>query len=130
MVLLSPHTTNCQGEDDLMQTIESNAKKRKIEVAACNWWEAVGGYSETKIFASAFPWLFPGGQGDIKDASEFPVDRGSRMLYKDARFIKDPVYTFFANSTSTHQEFQHLAGGFVIPFRQCTWESRGTQRFN
>jgi hypothetical protein len=33
---------------------------------------------ETKIFASAFPWLFPGGQGDIKDASEIPVKTGNK----------------------------------------------------
>jgi hypothetical protein len=56
---------------------------------------------ETKIFASAFPWLFPGGQGDIKDASGEFVRLGNKdVILQGCRFIKDPVYTFFSTTTS------------------------------
>jgi len=33
-------------------------------------------FSDTKIFCLAFPWLFPGGIGDIKESREYNVDVG------------------------------------------------------
>jgi hypothetical protein len=33
-------------------------------------------YSDTKLFCLAFPWLFPGGMGDIKESRERDVDIG------------------------------------------------------
>jgi hypothetical protein len=104
-----------------MQTIESNAKKRKIEVA----WPATGEKGcwwifETKIFASAFPWLFPGGQGDIKDASEISCKTGIKdVILQGCQVHQGPC---LPSSPTIHPapKFQHLASGFVFPFRQCT----------
>jgi Helitron helicase-like domain at N-terminus len=61
---------------------------------------AVSEYDNTHIFAGAFPWLFPGGYGDIKDhenAEKVIAEWGQRLLYyEDARFAKDKLFCFFA----------------------------------
>jgi hypothetical protein len=60
----------------------------------------VSEYGDTRIFARAFPWLFPGGYGDIKDydnADENLASWGRRLLYyEDGRFAKDKLFCFFA----------------------------------
>lgn len=58
--------------------------------------EPISEYSTTRIFARAFPWLFPGGVGDVKD---YPGDmkEWAKMLnyYEDGRFTKDKFWCFF-----------------------------------
>lgn len=51
-----------------------------------------------KLFCEAFPWLFPGGIGDMNDrGKEWASKWGRRMLlYEDGRFASDPVFCFFA----------------------------------
>lgn len=59
--------------------------------------DPISEYSTTRIFARAFPWLFPGGYGDVKD---FPGDmkEWAKVLnyYDDGRFTKDKFWCFFA----------------------------------
>ena len=81
----------------------------------------VSEYGPTRIFARAFPWLFPGGFGDIKDfpRSELAAaDWGRRLLfYEDGRFAKDKIFSFFAlNYTVRHR---NASGGkfFVDHFQ-------------
>ena len=62
---------------------------------------AVNEYDKTsKLFCKAFPWLFPGGKGDINDYSEVKetVDQWMKRLlyYQDGRFAKDKMWAFFA----------------------------------
>jgi hypothetical protein len=56
-------------------------------------------YSDTKLFCLAFPWLFPGGMGDIKESQERDVDIGewaeNLLFYEDGRFAKDNLWCFF-----------------------------------
>ena len=57
-------------------------------------------HGDTKIFALAFPWLFPGGHGDCVDrqrTDNLSVEKWGRILlgYKDGRFQCDPVFSFF-----------------------------------
>jgi hypothetical protein len=56
-------------------------------------------YSDTKLFCLAFPWLFPGGMGDIKESRERDVDIGewaeNLLFYEDGRFAKDNLWCFF-----------------------------------
>ena len=65
-------------------------------------WPSVGDtpvneYSETKIFALAFPWLFPGGEGDVNDYPGDITEWGKNMLfYQDGRFDNDEYFSFFA----------------------------------
>ena len=76
--------------------------------------EAVNEYSDTKIFARAFPWLFPGGFGDPKDFPQSLGDWGTLMLfYEDTRFAVDKIFTFFAlNYIVRHRN--STSGGFFI----------------
>lgn len=59
----------------------------------------VNEYDDTRIFARAFPWLFPGGYGDIKDFENSEANLaswGRRLLYyEDGRFAADKLFVFF-----------------------------------
>jgi len=58
--------------------------------------EPVSEFGDKKIFAMAFPWLFPGGFGDIKDFTGSMTTWGRNMLhYEDGRFATDKMFSFF-----------------------------------
>lgn len=86
---------------------------------------AVSEYSGKNIFAGAFPWLFPGGYGDINETSkESERTWGRRMLqYQDSRFMKDPVFTFFANNYITRQLNSSSGKWFVESFQDNSPET-------
>jgi hypothetical protein len=67
--------------------------------------DPVDEYGDKRIFALSFPWLFPGGLGDIKDFPGSMNTWGRNMLYyKDARFTTDKIFSFFAmNYISRHR---------------------------
>lgn len=71
--------TNVQGTDKIIADTLREATRRspKAKFISCEWpsqsTEPVCEWS-TRIFANAFPWLFPGGIGDVKD---FPRSRKS-----------------------------------------------------
>jgi hypothetical protein len=52
-----------------------------------------------KIFCLAFPWLFPGGIGDIKESRECDINIAdwaqNLIFYEDGRFAKDNLWCFF-----------------------------------
>ena len=56
-------------------------------------------FSDTKIFCLAFPWLFPGGIGDIKDSRLYELELAdwaeNLLYYQDGRFAKDKLWFFF-----------------------------------
>ena len=54
--------------------------------------------SRGKLFVQAFPWLFPGGLGDIKDYPTTSIANwGAHLLmYEDGRFAKDEFFCFYA----------------------------------
>jgi hypothetical protein len=104
---------------DMMRTIHTHGRKRKFDIA----WpsasdKAVSEYSDTKIFSASFPWLFPGGIGDISDTpKKFENDWGPRMLqYTDARFLCDPVFVFYANNYVTRRQNSSTGKWFVDTF--------------
>lgn len=75
-------------------------------------------YGETKIFALAFPWLFPGGIGDFVDrrrTDRLSVEKWGRMLlgYKDGRFQTDPVFSFFALNYIQRRQNQDQGSVYV-----------------
>lgn len=93
---ISPDDTTIN--DTLQQCVGNSPEKQQINVA---WPEIsekpVNEYSDSKIFCRAFPWLFPGGFGDPIDYPQSIGQWGSQMLfYEDARFIADPIFSFFA----------------------------------
>ena len=77
----------------------------------------VSEYGDVRIFARAFPWLFPGGYGDIRDfpnSERVIPEWGKRLLYyEDGRFAKDKLFCFFAlNYIIRHRN--STAGKFFI----------------
>ena len=66
-------------------------------------------YRGTPIFSNAFPWLFPGGIGDL-DENKLSIPGyaakwlKTMILYFDGRFCKDPTFCFYAlNFKQRHQ---------------------------
>lgn len=81
--------------------------------------QAISEYGNTKIFCLAFPWLFPGGIGDVKD---FPgnniKDWGQMMLYyEDGRFAKDKIFCFYAMNYIIRQRNSTSGSFFVNTFQ-------------
>jgi len=56
-------------------------------------------FSNTKLFCLAFPWLFPGGVGDIKECRKYELEitdwAQNLLYYQDGRFAKDKLWSFF-----------------------------------
>jgi hypothetical protein len=50
--------------------------------------KSISEFSDTKICFLAFPWLFPGGIGDIKESREYDIDIAdwaqNLLFYKDS----------------------------------------------
>ena len=84
--------------DSLQEVVDKSPVKKNITVD----WPAVSSlpvseYGDKKIFALAFPWLFPGGIGDAKDYPGKEPEWGKHLLfYEDGRFAQDQVFCFFA----------------------------------
>lgn len=79
--------------------------------------QPVDEYSDKKIFALAFPWLFPGGFGDVID---FKGDLGTwghnLIYYEDARFATDKLFSFFALNYITRHRNSAKSNWFISDF--------------
>lgn len=67
---------------------------------------------ETRLFVMGFPWLFPGGTGDISDYSNCHTSDSDwiNMLlhYRDGRFVADHQFCFYAlNYIQRKQNLSH-----------------------
>lgn len=84
--------------NELQAEVRASKKKKEINMKWPKLSEKpVNEYSEKKVFALAFPWLFPGGFGDPKDFPRTLGQWGSMMMfYEDARFATDKIFSFFA----------------------------------
>ena len=75
-------------------------------------------YDGLPIFSNAFPWLFPGGIGDIncnKKKEYGYVQRWAAIMlhYYDGRFVRDGTWCFYAlNYVQRHQN--NISGGFFV----------------
>ena len=61
------------------------------------------------VFCNTYPWLFPGGVGDlydIKRGQHCPKERRRHLLhYHDGRFLKDQMFSLFVfNSIECHSQ--------------------------
>ena len=96
-VQLSPEDQEINNK--LQAAARGSSKENEIAV---NWptiaATAIKEYGTTRIFARAFPWLFPGGVGDVKDFNGKTIGDWGKMLnhYYDGRFVKDPHFSFYA----------------------------------
>jgi hypothetical protein len=75
-------------------------------------------YNGLPIFSNAYPWLFPGGVGDLDHVNSnshgyMPLWIKTLTLYFDGRFCKDPTFCFYAlNYKQRHQN--STSGAFFI----------------
>lgn len=106
--------------DELQSAVRASPKKREMVMD----WPAVSQlpvseFGSKKIFCMAFPWLFPGGIGDVKD---FPGDMGrwgSMLLhYEDGRFARDKVFCFYALNYITRHRNNSSGKWFIEKFHQ------------
>ena len=100
----NPQQKNKQTTDILQQAHDINISKTTnvdfpyISESPINEFDVT-----EKLFCKAFPWLFPGGRGDINDPSQIKETADQwlkRLLYfQDGRFARDKIWAFFALST-------------------------------
>ena len=109
--------------NDVLRNAVSQSPNRKDIVVD---WPDIGDipvseYSDKKIFALAFPWLFPGGLGDVKDHPGSITTWGKHMLfYQDGRFARDKIFCFFALNYIVRRRNNSAGKFFVDDFqRNC-----------
>ena len=106
--------------DALQEVVDNSPHKRNITVD----WPAtsslpVNEYDGKKIFALAFPWLFPGGIGDVKDFPGKEPEWGKNLLfYEDGRFAKDKVFCFFALNYIIRKRNHSSGKWFIDKFQE------------
>ena len=78
----------------------------------------VNEFGDKKIFAMAFPWLFPGGVGDVKDFDGDLGQWGKMLLfYEDGRFATDKIFCFYAMNYIIRQRNSRSGHYFVDKFQ-------------
>ena len=80
-------------------------------------------YDVTKnIFANSYPWLFPGGIGDMYDMTRGKVsikDWGNHLLrYYDGRFLQDSLFGLFLYNT-IQRHSSNSEGNFFLSSDDC-----------
>jgi hypothetical protein len=75
-----------------------------------------------KIFCKAFPWLFPGGNGDVNDYRSRKITASQwaerLLLFHDGRFATDKMWCFFALNYSSRRRNQNDGRFFVDGFNK------------
>ena len=81
---------------------------------------AVSELTDERIFPLAFPWLFPGGVGDVKDFRQrnLPADEWAKRLimYEDARFATDKIFCFYVLNYCVRRRNRNSGNFFVNRF--------------
>ena len=83
--------------------------------------EPVNELSTGNIFVSTYPWLFPGGVGDICDQKRSTVTDIARWIemlltYEDGRFMKDQTFCFHAEDVWKRYQANSSGSFFMRTF--------------
>ena len=107
-----------QIQDELINEISGSKSKERITLEfPKKAMKPINEYSDAKVFAMAYPWLFPGGLGDIKEWPEDPKAWGKFIYqYEDGRFCKDPFFCFFALNYITRNRNASSSNWFINNF--------------
>jgi Helitron helicase-like domain at N-terminus len=117
--VLSPE--DVQIHNGVVCEIDASTKKQNIQVQwPAHGPVAINEYSNTRIFVRAFPWLFPGGLGDIKEVPDGDLQKwGERLLYyEDGRFATDKYFSFYALNYITRHRNAKSGGWFIKGFNK------------
>lgn len=91
-----------------LEELKSECKKHKIDIPVLDFPQVgeqpINEYHTQKLFSNIYPWLFPGGEGDIyNDHDGNCIENGkgwiwaNRMMnWSDGRFMKDKTFCFYA----------------------------------
>ena len=111
------------GDAEVHNTMVETIKKSDKEDRPTVQWPRCGPvpineFSAQRLFARAYPWLFPGGIGDLQD---FPGQNlsewGKNMIYyQDGRFTKDKFFCFFALNYITRRRNASSGNWFIKDF--------------
>lgn len=104
---------------DAMYKVTSNGIIPRI-----NWptrdVKPISEYQDAKLFCLSFPWLYPGGVGDIKDCRKHKIDTAewaeNLLFYGDGRFAKDKQWCFFTLNYIQRHRNQSQSQWFVRDF--------------
>ena len=110
------------GDRELTRLINKKIQDRNIQ--KLHWpprdIKPISEFSDTKIFCLAFPWLFPGGIGDIKESRECDIDIAdwaqNLLFYEDGRFAKDNLWCFFVLNYIQRHRNKSQSRWFVSDF--------------
>jgi len=116
-------TRHLSSEDiTIMETIK---RTKGIQVSPRTCWpkrgvEPISEYSNDPIFCYAFPWLFPGGVGDINEARQHKIEVAdwaeNLLYYEDGRFCADKQWCFFTLNYVYRRRNQGQSRFFVDKF--------------
>ena len=113
------HVVTNDNDEEIVQAMKDASRQNKQE--RMNWPQtsrvAIDEY-RNNVFVNTFPWLYPGGIGDVNDQhSEHHVEESQwariQLRYYDGRFQKDPMWCFYAlNYVQRHRNKK--SGGFFL----------------
>ena len=118
-VALSPCDKDIQ--TGLRDAISKSSEKRHMSIAWPKTENAAISECGSKcIFAMAFPWLFPGGIGDVKHFPSKDMKKWGEMLlrFQDGRFQKDKFFCFYALNYITRHRNASSSNFFVRDFNK------------
>ena len=106
--------------EELQKAVSESSKKGSITVPwPCVSSKPVNEYSGKKLFARAFPWLFPGGVGDVQDYPGDIAEWGENMLYyEDGWFASDKIFCFFAMNYIVRHRNSSSGRWFIDSFQK------------
>ena len=109
----------------VLNVVDAHSKGKHVTIQWPNCGAVpVSEFTQKRLFARAYPWLFPGGVGDIQD---FPKSgSGSNIkewgknliMYRDGRFTKDKFFCFFALNYITRQRNASSGNWFISGFNK------------
>lgn len=108
--------------NEILQCVtERQQKSPGAKPASVRWPNSgpvpINEFSTERLFARAYPWLFPGGIGDVKDFPGTPKQWGKNLLYyQDGRFTKDKFFCFFSLNYITRQRNASSGNWFINEF--------------
>lgn len=114
----------CHGNTEkiIVKELQAAVKKSSKKIPAMDFPQVhadpINEYEGFPLFASAFPWLFPGGIGDIYDNNRGETKDIHKWLeklmrYKDGRFQNDRIFSFYANDFC-QRKLANSNGGFFV----------------